>query len=227
MDEGRYSLAETDAAGEAHKIQPENPVPLQAKWDASLTGNFHAEMALRRERQKGVLDCLYQVEHSHIPFPDEPPIVYPDTEVWQQLTARRKERYSSMDLSRQGALEKKIYDALKSPTQLEFTETPLSDVINWLKDFHSIEIQLDNKALSDVGIGSDTPVTKNLKQITLRSAMRLMLRELGLTYIIKDEVLLITTPEEAEAQLSTKVYPVADLVIPVQSSMMGGMEAWE
>ena len=53
-----------------------------------------------------------------------------------------------------------------------------------------------------MGIGTDTPVTKNLKGITLRSALRLMLRELSLTYIIKDEVLLITTPEEAESQLS-------------------------
>ena len=58
-----------------------------------------------------------------------------------------------------------------------------------------------------------------------------MLRNLAdLTYVIRDEVLLITTPEEAEAQLSVRVYPVADLVIPVQSgigrddgSMGGGM----
>ncbi len=42
-------------------------------------------------------------------------------------------------------------------------------------DKHHIEIQLHNKALGDVGIGSDTPVTKNLKGITLRSALRLML----------------------------------------------------
>ena len=42
---------------------------------------------------------------------------------------------------------------------------------------------------------------------------RLMLRELNLTYMIQDEVLLITTPEEADARLTTKVYPVADLVV--------------
>ena len=47
---------------------------------------------LRDERRKGVVDTLYQTEKSHIPFPDDPPIVYPDAEVWQQLTARRKEK---------------------------------------------------------------------------------------------------------------------------------------
>ena len=29
----------------------------------------------------------------------------------------------------------------------------VEDVIDWLKDYHGIEIQLDNKALNDVGIG--------------------------------------------------------------------------
>ena len=38
-----------------------------------------------------------------------------------------------------------------------------------------------------------------------------MLREMNLTYVIQDEVLLITTPEEADSRLVTKVYPVADL----------------
>ena len=65
-----------------------------------------------------------------------------------------------------------------------FIETPLCDVIDYLKDHHHIEIQLDNKALGDVGIGSDTPVTKNIKGTTLRSALRLLLHELNLTYMI-------------------------------------------
>jgi hypothetical protein len=107
----------------------------------------------------------------------------------------------------------KIEEQLRSPTELEFQGTPLIDVIDYLKDFHQIEIQLDTKALTDVGIGSDTPVTKNLKGITLRSALRLMLRELNLTYLIRDEVLLITTPEEAEGRMVTEFYEVGDLVV--------------
>ena len=55
-----------------------------------------------------------------------------------------------------------------------------------------------------------------------------MLRDLGLTYVVQDEVLQITTPDVAEQRLVTKVYPVADLVIPIQTmgggmGMMGGM----
>jgi len=108
--------------------------------------------------------------------------------------------------------EIKILRALDSPTTFDFDDTPLAEVVDYLKDFHKIEIQIHERALEDVGIGSDTPITRHLKGITLRSALRLMLKELDLTYIIRDEVLLITTPEEAEESSYTSVYEVGDLV---------------
>lgn len=109
--------------------------------------------------------------------------------------------------------EAAIEAALKSTTQLEFIETPLQDVIDYLKDKHQIEIQLDKKAMEDAGIGTDTPVTKNLKNVTLRSALNMMLRELGLAWTIENEVLLITTAEREQETLATRVYDVADLVV--------------
>lgn len=113
---------------------------------------------------------------------------------------------------------KKIKQALVSPTTLEFVDTPLSDVVDYLRDFHHIEIQLDKKALDNVGIASDTPITKSLRDVSLRSALRLVLKQLGLTYIIQGGMLLITTPEEADNGLETKVYPVGDLVLPPNST---------
>ena len=114
----------------------------------------------------------------------------------------------------QSAGAEKIKRALSSPTQLEFVETRLQDVVDYLKSYHGIEIQLDTKALGDVGVATDTPITKSVKNVALRSALQLLLKEHGLTYMIQDEVLLITTPEEAENHLETKIYPVADLVLP-------------
>jgi hypothetical protein len=223
MDEGRYRMAEEGPALQAEEIDPGNPIFNSATINCRTIGWFRDVMAIRVATQKGFIDTLYTAERDHVPFPDDPPIVYPDAEVWQQLTARRKERYESMDLASHGAQEKKIMSALKSPTQVDFIETPMQDVIDFLKDYHGIEIQIDTKALNDVGIDPTTPITKNLKGISLRSALKLMLRELELTYVIQDEVLLITTPEEAETHLSTKVYPVADLVIPVKPpSFQGG-----
>jgi len=228
MDEGRYRDAE--AAGyDARDLKPRNPAITTAIHTARMTGYVRDMMAVREARHKGIVDTLFQVEKAHVPFSDEPPITYPDPQVWEELTLRRK-KYASIDLAKRGGAEEAIFDALDDTTTLEFIETPLQDVVDYLKDLHGIEIQIDHRALEDVGIGSDTPITRNLKGITLRSALRLMLKEMDLTYVVRDEVLQITTPEEAESELTTKVYPVADLVLPINSgaganpfSMGGGL----
>ena len=120
---------------------PDNPTPLLAHVETPMVGNYENFWQLRLERQKGVVDTLYQVEKSHIPFPDDQPIVYPDAEWWQQMTVRRKDKYSSMDLAKKGSAEKRIDDALKSPTEVVFVEAPLQEVIDYLKDHHKIEIR--------------------------------------------------------------------------------------
>ncbi|MHC4179275.1 MAG: hypothetical protein ACYSWU_17315, partial [Planctomycetota bacterium] len=104
--------------------------------------------------------------------------------------------------------EQKIEEELEKPSQLEVIETPLQDVVDFLKEKHKIEIQIDRKALDDVGLDPSTiPISKNLKGLSLRSALRLTLRDLDLAYLVEDEVLLITTPEEAETRVTTKLYP--------------------
>ena len=79
-----------------------------------------------------------------------------------------------------------------------------------LKDRYKIEMQLDKKAIDAVAIGTDSTITKKLTGATLKSALRLMLGELGLTYVIEEEMLLITTTEAAEQKMTTMLYPVAD-----------------
>ena len=53
--------------------------------------------------------------------------------------------------------------------------------------------------MKDEGIEENFPITKNLKGISLRSALKLMLDELHLTYVIHNEVLLITSETKAES----------------------------
>jgi hypothetical protein len=109
------------------------------------------------------------------------------------------------------AAEKRMAKALSAPTEFEFIDTPLQDILDTIEDVHKIPIEIDQRALDEVGIPSDTPITKSVKGISLRSALRLMLKDLDLTYMVRDEVLLITTPEEVECALVTKVYPLNHL----------------
>ena len=108
--------------------------------------------------------------------------------------------------------EAHILAALDDKTELEFVDQPLSDVIDYLKQRHGIEIQVDHKALTDAGLGSDTPITKHVRGIRLESALDLMLDDLDLTFLVRDEVMFITSKQVAENLLTAKTYPVADLV---------------
>ncbi|HVW36044.1 MAG TPA: hypothetical protein VHB99_02025, partial [Pirellulales bacterium] len=106
----------------------------------------------------------------------------------------------------------KILAVLEQPTEFSFQERPLGKAIEYFEQKHDLQILLDSSALSDEGVGMDAPVTQTLKNIRLRSALRLILKQLDLTYVVGDAYLLITTDTLAENKLSLKVYPVQDLV---------------
>jgi len=113
---------------------------------------------------------------------------------------------------------------------LEFQGQPLTEVLDYIHDKNPTipNFQFDNAALKDAGIDpATTLVTINVKDISLRSALKLILSPFNLTYIIKDEVPMITTKEKADATLITRAYYVGDLVIPIQNQnidlgMLGG-----
>lgn len=224
IDEERYRDAEA-LAGVAEEMTPGQPGLRGAQLTARMLGYTADTNAVRDMRQKGFVDAAQQVELAHVPSSDEPPIVYADPEVWQLLTERRK-KYKAVDVTEPGPNEQKIMAALDEKTELDFAEQPLTDVLDYLKQRHDIEIQLDSRALADEGLGSDVSITRNIKGITLRSALKLLLGELGLTYVIRNEVLFITSKTEAMNMLTTRVYPVADLVMPIPKptgGAMGGM----
>ncbi len=227
-----FTEAERDVARqfaeEAPRIPTDPVVPMNARVLADNLAlyariiDYDAEsMRLRRDSQRAFMDCLHLCDVAAIPFPDEPPVLYPSAARWREIT-RMREKYKAVDLANPGSAEEKIYRALEQPVEnFDFVETPLRDVVAQIEDAHGIQVEIDARALEDFGLDIDQPVTRSVSGISLRSALRLILSEIDLAYIIKDEVMMITTQEEAENNLVLKVYPVADLVIPVGSGNGG------
>jgi hypothetical protein len=125
------------------------------------------------------------------------------------LAADKPGRTEPQHPSGQAAIEKALTQAI----DLEFTEAPLGDVVAHITSLCKVEVVIDVRSMNDAGIRPDSPVTVRLHGLPLRSALNVMLRQLGLEWTIQDELLLITTPEGAAAVLSTKVYDVSDLVV--------------
>ncbi len=108
------------------------------------------------------------------------------------------------------SVEKRIEEALGATTRLEAIDMPLVEAVQFLSEKHDIPMVVDRRALEEIGLAADSPVNINLKGVTLRSLLRLMLRELDLTYMVKDEVMQITTIEASEQNLILKAYALPD-----------------
>jgi hypothetical protein len=119
--------------------------------------------------------------------------------------------------------EKAIMKALKRTVSVEFKETPLKDVAEYLSDRYRIPIVLDAAGLKDAGIDESLPVTQKLSGISLQSALEIILDELQLKWTIHHDVLMITSPQKAESDefMSTKIYDVTDLVLPEEDYTIG------
>ncbi len=114
-------------------------------------------------------------------------------------------------LPRPSANAERIYGVLAQPTEVDHLDIPLSDALIYLKELHDINIWLDKESLASEGIATDQLVTLSISGISLRSALRLLLEPLLVTYVVEDEVLKITTHEAASKLLVTRTYPVGDL----------------
>jgi hypothetical protein len=111
-----------------------------------------------------------------------------------------------------GPESRKIRDKLADPVTLEFVETPLGDVIDFLKEYTAVNIVLDGPALHKAGITRDTPVSIHVQTIQLEMALKILLGQYHLTPIIANDSLMITSLAEARRQVVPRAYGVADLV---------------
>lgn len=109
--------------------------------------------------------------------------------------------------------ESRIEAALDAKGEWDFFDAPLIEACHTFQDKLGIDVALDTKALEDFGIDSSTPITLSISGISNRSFLRLMLNELELTFTMRYGALWITTPEDAESRLTTKVYPVGPLLV--------------
>jgi hypothetical protein len=107
--------------------------------------------------------------------------------------------------------DRAILKALDEPASIELTEKPLTALVDHIRQQHHIPVQIDKRALIDIGVDSDAPITAAVSQIPLHDALDLILQDLQLTWIIKSGVLLITTQEEEESHLIATCYDIADI----------------
>jgi len=122
------------------------------------------------------------------------------------LALVRKGIGTSLWLDKLDAGDGRIATALNEPTSFSFSEAKLTEVAAELGKQLKINILVDRLALEELGVTPDSPVSISLKDVKLKSALKFILRDLNLTYIIRDEVLWITSQDACEASLDNRIY---------------------
>jgi len=94
------------------------------------------------------------------------------------------------------------------PAKWQFAETPLRDMVDQARDVLAVPIDVDHRALDEAGIDVDVPITFRAQAGTARSALRRILDPIDLTWIVRDECLLVTTRDKAAENLAIRLYPI-------------------
>lgn len=119
----------------------------------------------------------------------------------------------------------RIRAAMNDETRLEFIETPLEEAVQQISALHDIPVFVDRRSLEEIGLTPDTPVNISLQNVSLRSALRVMLSELDLTYIVKDEILRISTIETAEQNLVVEMYVFPEALTDKSDKVLAALTA--
>ena len=221
MDEQRFSEAQV-LAKRATELDPENPLVTQMNFMARMIPRMAQIHQIQDAKEDGFIKMLAAVDESSIPPSSD--FSFPDKPKWEVLQ-KSKYRQLKDEQSRRSPKEQEIEQRLVTPVPVKFDKKPLSEVIEVLGGYAQIPTYLDPQALASEGVGSEIPVTIDLRQdISLRSALKLILEPLRLTYVIKDEVLKVTSEDVRRGELIQKVYPVGDLIVPIPNFIPNGRE---
>jgi general secretion pathway protein D len=214
MDERRYPEAEV-IARQARDIAPSEPVVQLLVEKSRLVRNLEDDFAIRMQKEDGFIRGLIDVDRAGIQnVGDDFPIVFGDVKKWTDLTRSRRGWVEQQQ--RLSPVELEIQKSLSKPVEVKFINRPLAEVMDALGRMAGINVYLDPQGLHAEGVTSDTPVTLSLTQpISLKSALNLVLSPLGLSYVVQNEVLRITSEQTRDANTYAKVYYVADLVMPI------------
>jgi hypothetical protein len=103
---------------------------------------------------------------------------------------------------------------------IEFLETPLNQVLEFLSDAAAVQMHLKTRALDDVGIDQDTPMTLNLKDVSVETGLDLLLDDLQLDFAIDRGLVIISTPKDLQAKSVVRVYPLHALLADLPPEQM-------
>lgn len=101
-----------------------------------------------------------------------------------------------------------ILEKLEVISDLDFDRVALDEAVRRVSLMHKLQIGIDTRALEDIGLSKDVPVYCDMRKIKLIDQLRFLLGPSDLAFTIRNNVLVITTQEDAqtEDQMIARLY---------------------
>ncbi len=132
--------------------------------------------------------------------------VYPVADLYLKDHPIRLESLSNPYLDCDEAAKRRIESKLDHPVSVDFEKTPLDQAMAHLAQELDDTVLIDHEALDDVALDPRVPVTAHWKNVPARQVFTWLLDPLDLDYCVAGEALVITTPDERELHLETRLH---------------------
>ncbi len=215
MDKGDFMEAEA-VAKQVHTLDRNSMIASLLMSNARNARRIGEYETIRTSKENGFIDAMLDVDMAATPMSDRDPLVFGDAKRWEELTKRRQAAQQRESERGMSPAETAIWEKLKQPVMVDFKARPLSEVARTLSDMTGVLIHIDQAGLALEGLTPDMQVTLSLaSQISLRSALSLLLNTQNLDFQVRNEVLMITSARNTAKANVERVYSVKDLVIPI------------
>ena len=108
---------------------------------------------------------------------------------------------------------------LSKPVQPPAGEMTLTAFADWVAETSGLSVWMDKQTLTDEGIALDQPVeASGIHSMSLESLLKHILGPRQLTHVFENGVLKITTSTKAGEKLTTRLYPVSDLIVSTRTT---------
>ena len=185
---------------------------------------------LVRIREDRYLLTMMQTEKSHIPYPDEPPVHFPPAAVWRELTSLRKEAYENSNLGNNPSAAQKQLKSLIEDQEVQLDDNtnindlPLFELLQKLSKRYTVtfvimEENFKAEMVMDIKEKKPNLAATQLRGLKMGTFLDIVLLSMNATYIVRPDYVEITTFSRRLEEKVTRVFPVADLVIPIPSSV--------
>jgi hypothetical protein len=183
---------------------------------------------LVRIREDRFLLAMMQTEKSHIPYPDEPPVHFPPAAVWRELTGLRRDAYLNSNLGpNPSETQKSLKNALENvEVQLKegtnINDLPLFELLQDLAKRYNVSFVIMEQAFeagTNMKEKKPTLAATQLRGLKLGNFLDIVLLSMNATYIVRPDYIEITSFEKRLEEKVTRVFPVADLAVPIPNAV--------